>query len=113
MARPKRARVAILPDNAYSQVHVEHWKPNLFISASGTHSKQFVAEFPCLFKGFVTESALETFVFKAAITTSALLRIAAIMREKNFAVARKFPVQSEFHKLKFSGHASSAKILIA
>ena len=58
-------------DDAYSQIF--HWIPNLFMLPSGNCGKKFVAELACLFEAYATESPIETFAIKAAMTMPTLL----------------------------------------
>ena len=53
-------------DDAYSQI--VHWIPNLFMLPSGNCGKKFVAELARLFEAYATESPIETFAIKAAMT---------------------------------------------
>lgn len=58
-------------NDAYSQI--VHWKHNLFMIPSGAQGKRFVGELARLFNAFASESALEAFAIKAAMTMPALL----------------------------------------
>ncbi len=58
-------------DDAYSQI--VHWIPNQFMLPSGNCGKQFVGELARLFEAYATESAIETFAIKAAMTMPTLL----------------------------------------
>ena len=58
-------------DDAYSQI--VHWIPNLFMLPSGNCGKKFVAELARLFEAYATESPIETFAIKAAMTMPTLL----------------------------------------
>ena len=58
-------------NDAYSKI--VHWKHNLFMIPSGAQCKRFVGELARLFNAFASESALEVFAIKAAMTMPALL----------------------------------------
>ena len=58
-------------NDAYSKI--VHWKHNLFMIPSGAQGKRFVGELARLFNAFASESALEAFAIKAAMTMPALL----------------------------------------
>ena len=58
-------------NDAYSKI--VHWKHNLFMIPSGAQGKRFVGELARLFNAFASESALEVFAIKAAMTMPALL----------------------------------------